>query len=59
MNILSNEDIDFVKTATKKQLSSLTVTIILCCNSLLKSQDIVIQKSDNDNYVVFVEKLDI
>ena len=68
LEVLSNEDLDFVKTETKKTaLSSfrqynkspqqnLFKEELVALASLSKNKDIVIQKSDKSNYVVIVDK---
>ena len=68
LEVLSNEDLDFVKTETKKTaLSSLRQynkspqqnlfkEELVALASLSKNKYIVIQKSDKSNYVVIVDK---
>ena len=68
LEVLSNEDLDFVKTETKKTaLSSfkqynkspqqnLSKEELVALASLSKNKDIVIQKSDKGNSVVIVDK---
>ena len=68
LDVLSNEDLDFVKTKTKETaLSSfrqynknpqqnLSNEELAALTNLSKSKDIVIQKSDKGNSVVIVDK---
>ena len=70
LGILSNEDLDFVKTRTKEAaLSSygnynnnvpqhISKEECLALQNLRKNKDIVIQKSDKGNSVVIVDKAD-
>ena len=69
LSILPNEDLDFVKTKTKAALSSyqsynnnisehLSKGKFLALQNLRKNKNIVIQKSDNSNFVVVVDKAD-
>ena len=70
LGILSNEDLDFVKTRTKEEpLSSyrnynnnvpqhLSKEEFLALQNLRKNKNIVIQKSDKGNSVVTVDKTD-
>ena len=70
LGILSNEDLDFVKTKTKEAaLSSyrnynnnvpqhLSKEEFLALQNLCKNKNIVIQKSDKDNSAVIVDKAD-
>ena len=65
---MSNEDLDFLKTKTKKTAltsfgqydknpqQNLSKEELVTLTNLSKSKDIVIQKSDKGNYVVIVDK---
>ena len=65
---MSNEDVDFVKTRTKQTVISsywnynynvtehLSKEQILALQNLRKNKDIVIQKSNKSNSVVFADK---
>ena len=67
---MSNEDVDFVKTRTKPTVISsywnynhnvtehLSKEQILALQNLRKNKDIVIQKSNKSNSVVFADKTD-
>ena len=68
LEILSNEDLEFVKTKTKETaLSSfrqydknpqqnLSKEELTACTNLNKNKDIAIQKSSRGNFVVIVDK---
>ena len=68
LEVLSNNDLDFVKTTTKETAlssfrlynkspqQSLSKEELVALTSLSKNKDIVIQKSDKGNFVVIVDK---
>ena len=67
LGILSNEDLDFVKTRTKLSsyrnynnnvLQHLSKEELLALQNLRKNKNIIIQKSDKGNSVVTVDKAD-
>ena len=56
LEILSNEDLNFVKTKTKETALSSFRRELTALTNLIKNNDIVIQKSDKGNSVVIVDK---
>ena len=56
LEILSNEDLDFVKTKTKETALSSFRRELTALTNLIKNNDIVIQKSDKGNSAVIVDK---
>ena len=57
LGFLSSEELDFLKTKTKEKSSTnLSKEVLGALTSLSKNKDIVIQKSENDNSVIIVDK---
>ena len=56
LEILSNEDLNLVKTKTKETALSSFRRELTALTNLIKNNDIVIQKSDKGNSVVIVDK---